>query len=162
MAEGAEADDRVILYKDNYMEDEDTEEQLDEDIGGVKHDVNPNNEEQDPESESGEEHQSPQSTGSHASGEPAVDEEERPAASMNGDGRDKHAELLSLPPHGSKVFIGGLPRDILEEDLRDLCEPNSEIFEFGKVHACDSALSWAFCLGSHLSFMCNLFSGLAS
>ncbi|ONK79996.1 uncharacterized protein A4U43_C01F12640 [Asparagus officinalis] len=43
--------------------------------------------------------------------------------------REKHAELLSLPPHGSEVFIGGLPRDATEEDLRELCEPFGEIFE---------------------------------
>ncbi|KAJ0968642.1 hypothetical protein J5N97_025559 [Dioscorea zingiberensis] len=41
----------------------------------------------------------------------------------------KHNELLALPPHGSEVFIGGLPRDVTEEDLRALCEPFGEIFE---------------------------------
>ncbi|KAG6395278.1 hypothetical protein SASPL_145920 [Salvia splendens] len=44
-------------------------------------------------------------------------------------GKEKHAELLDLPPHGSEVFIGGLSRDISEEDLRELCEPLGEIFE---------------------------------
>ncbi|CAO2177591.1 unnamed protein product [Urochloa humidicola] len=41
----------------------------------------------------------------------------------------KWEELLALPPHGSEVFIGGLPRDITEEDLRELCEPLGEIYE---------------------------------
>ncbi|KAK4786677.1 hypothetical protein SAY86_010510 [Trapa natans] len=36
MAEGAEADDRVDLYEDNYMEDEDIEEQLDDDVRLIK------------------------------------------------------------------------------------------------------------------------------
>jgi heterogeneous nuclear ribonucleoprotein R len=43
--------------------------------------------------------------------------------------RKKWDELLMLPPHGSEVFIGGLPRDITEEDLRELCEPFGEINE---------------------------------
>jgi len=43
----------------------------------------------------------------------------------------KWEELLALPPHGSEVFIGGLPRDITEEDLRELCEPLGEIYEVG-------------------------------
>lgn len=41
----------------------------------------------------------------------------------------KHAELLALPPHGSEVFVGGLPRDVTDEDLRDLCESFGEIYE---------------------------------
>uniref|UniRef100_A0A1D1Y6G9 Heterogeneous nuclear ribonucleoprotein Q n=1 Tax=Anthurium amnicola TaxID=1678845 RepID=A0A1D1Y6G9_9ARAE len=45
------------------------------------------------------------------------------------DDSQKHAELLALPPHGSEVFIGGIPRDATEEDLRGLCEPFGEIFE---------------------------------
>ncbi|XP_072968949.1 heterogeneous nuclear ribonucleoprotein Q [Typha angustifolia] len=45
------------------------------------------------------------------------------------EGRRKWAELLALPPHGSEVFIGGLPRDAKEEDLRELCQPFGEIFE---------------------------------
>ena len=43
----------------------------------------------------------------------------------------KWEELLALPPHGSEVFIGGLPRDITEEDLRELCEPLGEVYEVG-------------------------------
>jgi len=45
------------------------------------------------------------------------------------DERSKWDELLALPPHGSQVFIGGLPRDITEDDLRELCEPLGEIYE---------------------------------
>jgi heterogeneous nuclear ribonucleoprotein R len=43
--------------------------------------------------------------------------------------RSKWDELLALPPHGSQVFIGGLPRDTTEDDLRELCEPLGEIYE---------------------------------
>jgi heterogeneous nuclear ribonucleoprotein R len=59
-------------------------------------------------------------------------ESEEPTAGDNGGGeigkrgpqgpedeeeRKKWDELLTLPPHGSEVFIGGLPRDITEENL---------------------------------------------
>ncbi|XP_066351058.1 heterogeneous nuclear ribonucleoprotein Q-like isoform X1 [Miscanthus floridulus] len=43
--------------------------------------------------------------------------------------RSKWDELLALPPHGSQVFIGGLPRDTTEDDLREMCEPLGEIYE---------------------------------
>ncbi|KAL1367097.1 hypothetical protein HN51_021171 [Arachis hypogaea] len=60
-------------------------------------------------------------TGSEGDGlkPPFIDEEEK----------QKHDELLAMPPHGSEVFIGGLPRDVCEDDLRELCESLGEIFE---------------------------------
>ncbi|URD89159.1 hypothetical protein MUK42_27363, partial [Musa troglodytarum] len=36
----------------------------------------------------------------------------------------KHAELLALPPNGSEIYVGGIPRDASEEELRSFCEPN--------------------------------------
>jgi heterogeneous nuclear ribonucleoprotein R len=48
------------------------------------------------------------------------------------EGKRKWEELLALPPHDSEIFIGGLPRDITEEDLRELCEPSGEIFEVSR------------------------------
>lgn len=36
---------------------------------------------------------------------------------------------LSLPPHGTEVFIGGLPRAITEQQLRDFAS------EAGDVHS---------------------------
>lgn len=41
----------------------------------------------------------------------------------------KWDELLALPPHGSEVFISGLPRDASKEDLRVLTEPFGTIFK---------------------------------
>ncbi|KAJ6821867.1 heterogeneous nuclear ribonucleoprotein R [Iris pallida] len=58
----------------------------------------------------------------------SLKEEEKPVPKDEGD-NEEWAELLSLPPHGSEVFIGGLPRDATEEELRDLCEPFGEISE---------------------------------
>lgn len=49
--------------------------------------------------------------------------------SIHEDDKEKCAELLALPPHGSEIFVGGLPRDVSEEDLRDLCESVDKIIE---------------------------------
>lgn len=145
MGDGAEVDDRVDLDEDNYMEeiDDEIEEQLDEDAGdGADED----NADDDPEEiedfkEDGVagEDQSPDIDSSHAAPNP-VEDEERPAVSLSAEEKEKHAHILALPPHGSEVFIGGLPRDILEEELRDLCEPVGEIYEVRTVTYCTSVL----------------------
>lgn len=43
--------------------------------------------------------------------------------------RKKHAELLARPPHGSEVYIGGIPHDASDEDLRGFCESVGEVTE---------------------------------
>lgn len=45
------------------------------------------------------------------------------------DEKKKHAELLALPPHGSEVYIGGIPHDASEHDLRDFCQSIGEVTE---------------------------------
>jgi heterogeneous nuclear ribonucleoprotein R len=45
------------------------------------------------------------------------------------DEKKKHAELLARPPHGSEVYIGGVPNDASEEDLKDFCESVGEVTE---------------------------------
>ncbi|XP_021767749.1 heterogeneous nuclear ribonucleoprotein Q-like isoform X1 [Chenopodium quinoa] len=130
MAEGSEIDERVDLDDDNYMEetDEDVvdgiEDEAEEGIGDDKA------EEQDEELRtdgSGKE-QSSEPDQSPIGDEHGEDEEKYPS-SISEEDKEKHAELLSLPPYGAEVFIGGLPKDVTEEDLRDLCEPFGEIFE---------------------------------
>jgi heterogeneous nuclear ribonucleoprotein R len=83
--------------------------------------------------------------------DPDEDDEQGPESGQDGDGgrdemaedkqddervgpedeeeRKKWDELMALPPHGAEVFIGGLPREIIEEDLRELCDPFGEIYE---------------------------------
>ncbi|KAF3501189.1 hypothetical protein F2Q69_00039429 [Brassica cretica] len=70
-----------------------------------------------------------------------AEDEEKPASPIDEDEREKYSHLLSLPPHGSEVFIGGLPRDVGEEDLRDLCEAIGEIFEVRVMKDRDSGES---------------------
>uniref|UniRef100_A0A7C8ZXT6 RRM domain-containing protein n=1 Tax=Opuntia streptacantha TaxID=393608 RepID=A0A7C8ZXT6_OPUST len=130
MAEGSEIDERVDLDDDNYMEE--TDEDV---VDGI---------EDEPEEETGDEKAEEQfeelrtdgsgkEQSSEADRSPTAEEhgedEERHTASTEEDDKEKNAELLSLPPHGSEVFIGGLPKDVLEEDLRDLCEPIGDIYE---------------------------------
>ncbi|CAM6129484.1 unnamed protein product [Calypogeia fissa] len=42
---------------------------------------------------------------------------------------EKGVELLTRPPHGSEVFVGGITRDTTEEDLRTLCQSSGDIYE---------------------------------
>lgn len=130
MAENTEVEDRVDLDDDNYTEeDEDVEEPM-EDEGAVEG-VKENGEEpqEDSRSEDGGKGQSPATDRNDVHIGHVEDEEN--SASIKEDEKEKHAELLDLPPHGSEVFIGGLSRDISEEDLRELCEPFGEILEVG-------------------------------
>lgn len=133
MAEGTEVEDRVDLDDDNYMEemDDDVEEPIED---GVEVGVDENVEEEYENSKgtgSGED-QLLEVDKSHIASE-ALEDEENPTASINEDDKEKHAQLLALPPHGSEIFIGGLLREALEEDLRDLCEPIGEVFEVKSV-----------------------------
>lgn len=41
----------------------------------------------------------------------------------------KHNELLALPPHGSEIYLGGIPLDATEEDIKTFCEEAGEIHE---------------------------------
>ena len=57
--------------------------------------------------------------GINAQNENGIDEDEK----------KKHDELLALPPHGSEVYIGGIPQDTSEEDLRSFCVSIGEVTE---------------------------------
>ncbi|CAD6343736.1 unnamed protein product [Miscanthus lutarioriparius] len=43
--------------------------------------------------------------------------------------KEKHAELLALPPHGAEVYVGGLSSDVSSEDLKQLFESVGEVVE---------------------------------
>ncbi|KAJ8748507.1 hypothetical protein K2173_003405 [Erythroxylum novogranatense] len=134
MREGTEVEEQVDLEEDNYMEeiDEDVEDQLDEDgedYAGDAH-VEENDEGDYDDSRTGDyqKDQLLETDKSNVDSEP-VENEEKPSSSISEEEKEKHDHLLSLPPHGSEVFIGGLPKDTSEDDLRDLCQPMGEIFE---------------------------------
>lgn len=128
MADNIEIDDRVDLDDDNYTEeDDDVEEQM-EDEGVGEHEDHADDHHEDLRSEdSGKEHLL--AGDANEADVEHLENVEISNASTNALDKDKHAELLDCPPHGSEVFIGGLPRDVTEEDLGDLCESLGEIFE---------------------------------
>ncbi|XP_065866153.1 heterogeneous nuclear ribonucleoprotein Q-like isoform X2 [Euphorbia lathyris] len=48
------------------------------------------------------------------------------------------AELLSRPPHGSEVYVGGIPLDASEEELRCFCETAGVVTEVRLMKGKDS------------------------
>ncbi|CAL5397587.1 unnamed protein product [Camellia sinensis] len=150
MAEGTEIEDRVDLDDDNYIEemDDDVEEQIEDEGARGGGDENGEDQNEDFKSEDSGKDQSPEVDGGEADGsiitnEP-VEDEEKHTASIDEDDKEKHSELLALPPHGSEIFIGGLPRDVSEEDLRDLCDSLGEIVEIRLIKNRDTGESKGF------------------
>jgi len=134
MSDGAEIDERVDLDEENFMEemDDDVEEQIDDDgvDGGEDENAEGSVEEheyEDSTAEVGGKDQLPEAEKGDIATE-FGDDDQKPSF-IDEDEKEKHDELLALPPHGSEVFIGGLPRDVCEDDLRDLCEPVGDILE---------------------------------
>ncbi|KAJ9563356.1 hypothetical protein OSB04_008516 [Centaurea solstitialis] len=141
MADSREVDDQVDFEDDNYEEmDDDVEEQLEEeeeegegpdDENGEQQQQQEEDEEEDEDVVSGKESGEDRNQSNAANEQIDDDDEEKSPVSRGEDSsnKGKHAELLALPPHGSEIFIGGLPRDVVEEDLSDLCEPFGEVVE---------------------------------
>jgi heterogeneous nuclear ribonucleoprotein R len=44
-------------------------------------------------------------------------------------GRGQEEDPMARPPHGSEVFIGGITKDVVEDDLKELCANCGHIFE---------------------------------
>lgn len=42
---------------------------------------------------------------------------------------ESFGDPLARPPHGSEVFVGGITKDAVEDDLRELCSSCGDIFE---------------------------------
>ncbi|KAJ7963439.1 Heterogeneous nuclear ribonucleoprotein like [Quillaja saponaria] len=131
MSEGAEIGERVDLDEENYMEEMDDEEQIEEER--VDGDDDDNGEEsfeeahEDSAVEASGKDQSPEADRKDIA--ESVEDEQKSSFLVDDDEKEKHNQLLALPPHGAEVFIGGLPRDVSEEDLRDLCDPIGEVLE---------------------------------
>ncbi|KAK7244888.1 hypothetical protein RIF29_39717 [Crotalaria pallida] len=103
-----DSDEQVDLDGDN---DEEEEEEIEYEEIEVEEEV----EEEEEEEEKGEETKD--------------DEEMRETGTKDEDEKKKHAELLALPPHGSEVYLGGIPYKISEEDLRVFCQSIGEVSE---------------------------------
>jgi len=119
-----EGDDDGMDDDDGYRRRgsrDDSEEPEDEDY----------NEERQPEGDDGDARMAAEPAAGGGTGGDDMDKEGAGDGPEDEEEKRKWDELLALPPHGSEVFIGGLPRDITEEDLRELCEPLGEIYEVG-------------------------------
>ncbi|PWA64795.1 RNA-binding (RRM/RBD/RNP motifs) family protein [Artemisia annua] len=130
MTDSREGDDQVDFEDDNSEEemDEEVEEQIEEE------------EEEEEDGNGGEENEEEASGGEDDRKRKRGDEK-----ALGGDGNnEKHAELLALPPHGSEIFIGGLSKDVVEEDLSELCEPFGDVVEVRLVKNKDTNESKGF------------------
>ncbi|KAL5700575.1 hypothetical protein ACHQM5_026002 [Ranunculus cassubicifolius] len=75
--------------------------------------------------------------------ESAMDaDDESAAAKKDEDEIQKHAELLALPPHGAEVYVGGIPQNASEEELKTFCESVGEVIEVRMMKGNDK--SYAF------------------
>ncbi|CAL1398718.1 unnamed protein product [Linum trigynum] len=166
MREGTEVDERVDFEEENYMEemDDDAEDHLEdgEDEPANAHANDNDNVDEDDEEDSKDEasrKEQPQDDDEDEEvdgrdAEPVAEEEqeeEKQTSSINNEELEKHAQLLALPPHGSQVFIGGLPKDLVEDDLQELCEPVGETFEIRLVKDKDTGESKGFAFVSFRS-----------
>ncbi|KAE8720806.1 hypothetical protein F3Y22_tig00018093pilonHSYRG00018 [Hibiscus syriacus] len=65
--------------------------------------------------------------------EEEMEEEDQDVENADGefdeDEKKTRAELLARPPHGSEVYIGGIPHDVSQEDLKGFCESVGEVTE---------------------------------
>ncbi|CAM8945337.1 unnamed protein product [Rhodiola kirilowii] len=134
MREGSDVRERLDLDEDNYNE-EDMDDDIEEQIGSDAEDgaeVGYSDEEEENEDANSPKDQSPEAEGTKNDTELAQNEFKLNASSDYPD-FEKHSEMLLLPPHGSEVFVGGLLKDVFEEDLRDRCEILGEIYEIRLV-----------------------------
>ncbi|XP_027108575.1 heterogeneous nuclear ribonucleoprotein Q isoform X4 [Coffea arabica] len=147
MAENAEIDDRVDFDDDNYIEEEDdVEEQMeDEGAGEGAEEIGEDQDEQHEDLQPGDSGKEQVFEGVRNDlGAELAENVGNPNSSNDVVENDEHAELLGLPPHGSEVFIGGLPRDVSEIDLKNLCESIGEIFEIRVMKNRDTGESKGF------------------
>ncbi|CAI0391728.1 unnamed protein product [Linum tenue] len=112
----SEPEEQVDLEDDN-----DLEEQMEEEVEyeEVEEEVEEEEVEEEEVEEEVEEDEEDTSNGTSEKGFNGEEESEE----------KKHAELLALPPHGSEVYVGGIPHDVSEHDLRHFCESVGEVTE---------------------------------
>ncbi|KAL2345239.1 hypothetical protein Fmac_006524 [Flemingia macrophylla] len=117
-----DSDEQVDLDGDNDQE-ETTEEEVE--YEEVEEEVEVEEEEEEEEEEDVEEEEEEEEEET----KPSDEDEMRMAGTKDGVEKKKHAELLALPPHGSEVYVGGIPQKVSEEDLRVFCESVGEVSE---------------------------------
>ncbi|XP_021279000.1 heterogeneous nuclear ribonucleoprotein R-like [Herrania umbratica] len=125
--QAVESDERVDLDEDN-----DPEETMEEEV--EYEEVEVEEEEEEIEEEVEEEVEEEDQDNENANGADADE-----TKLEDGDEKKKHAELLARPPHGSEVYIGGIPHDVSPEGLKDFCESVGEVTEVRIMKGKDSS-----------------------
>ncbi|KAL6642214.1 hypothetical protein ACP70R_020395 [Stipagrostis hirtigluma subsp. patula] len=113
----AEQEDRLEL-DDHDEEDEEEEVEYEE----IEEEVEEYEEVEEVEEEEEEDEEDPEES-------EVVHEVDQKDCMNDEDEKEKHAELLALPPHGSEVYVGGISSDVSSEDLKKLCESVGEVVE---------------------------------
>ncbi|KAK6147211.1 hypothetical protein DH2020_018123 [Rehmannia glutinosa] len=124
-----EADEQVELGADNDME-----ETLEEEVEyeEVEEEVEEEEEEEDPEEDPEEEEvedDEENDVDAHGTEKGHNRDSDMESAEGEEEVERKHAELLSLPPHGSEVYLGGISQDTSENELKRFCESIGEVTE---------------------------------
>ncbi|RVX12023.1 Heterogeneous nuclear ribonucleoprotein Q [Vitis vinifera] len=132
----AEPEERVDLDGDNEdtKEEEVESEEVEEEVEEIEEE-----EEEEVEEEVEEDEEEEDTYFADAQKDPDGDDEIKSAKGEVDNENRRHAELLALPPHGSEVYLGGIPNNASEEDLRGFCEPVGEVTEVRILKGKDSA-----------------------
>ncbi|CAK9179176.1 unnamed protein product [Ilex paraguariensis] len=135
-----ESEERVDLDEDNDLEETIEEEVEYEEVEEEEVEEEEDEEEDEEEEEEEEVEEEEGRNGANvADAQKGRDsDEEMNAAEAVEDVEKKHAELLALPPHGSEVYLGGIPQDASENDLRGFCESIGEVAEVRIMKGKDS------------------------
>lgn len=131
-----EAEEQVELDDpEDTMEEEVEYEEVEEEIEEVEEEEEVIEEEEDVEEYDGEDTagNAVKSDVAHG-GDNRMKEDEKEGAES-----DLHAQLLALPPHGSEVYVGGIPHDTSEADLKSFCESVGEVTEVRLMKSKDSS-----------------------
>ncbi|KAM0854107.1 hypothetical protein ACQ4PT_050630 [Festuca glaucescens] len=109
-----EVEEEEVEYEEIEEEVEEVEEEVEEDED-ILEEVEESEEEEDPEEREVDDSDS------------KLEVVHQQVEAEDGNDKEKHAELLSLPPHGSEVYVGGISTGASSEDLKKLCEPVGEV-----------------------------------
>ncbi|KAH8510220.1 hypothetical protein H0E87_007958 [Populus deltoides] len=130
-----ESDEKV-----DFDEDYDPEEMMDEEVEYEVEEIVEEVEEEEIIEEEVEVEEEEEENASNANGGDIQSSHQGDEAKVEDeDEKKKHAELLARPPHGSEVYIGGVPNDASEEDLKDFCESVGEVTEVRMMKGKDSS-----------------------
>lgn len=149
--ECVEFDDNEEEVEEEEIEYEEIEEEVEEEVEEDE-DISEEVEEVEEEEEDPEEREVlPEIDASHDSDSKSEGVPQHDAA-KDGNDKEKHAELLALPPHGSQVYVGGISTDASTEDLKKLCEPVGEVVEVSTAYSLRLSISMFFSLHYILIF----------